>query len=158
MSHAGKKNQSINISSSEISKPLQTTQILINKSLISFKSNDTEKFQMEENLKLPLILNFHINVYHTVLLSRVHFVLMASVRLLFFLSPFSAYGTLVFWPFIHFSIMSYHFLQEDCYVTLLSQSVPIASHLETQSHLKIPSDFVLQNPEKSITSPKDQVL
>lgn len=51
MLHARKKNQSINISSSEISMPLQTTQILRNNSQISFKSNDAEKFQMEEGKK-----------------------------------------------------------------------------------------------------------
>lgn len=51
MLHARKKNQPINISSSEISMPLQTTQILRNNSQISFKSNDAEKFQMEEEKK-----------------------------------------------------------------------------------------------------------
>lgn len=51
---------------------------------------------MEENLKIALILELHININHTVLLSSVHFVLMASARSLLFLGPFSAYGTPVF--------------------------------------------------------------
>lgn len=56
MLHVGEKNQSINISSSERSH--YKSQILTKNTQISFKSDDAENFQMEENSKITLILNF----------------------------------------------------------------------------------------------------
>lgn len=56
MLHVGKKNQSVNVSSSERSH--YKLQILTKNIQISFKSDDSENFQMEENLKITLILNF----------------------------------------------------------------------------------------------------